>query len=114
MKKLITASILGIALFSVNAMADDSGYRYQTSRHNILIEEGPNDTYIYNVWNKPKKINQGAPDLVIENGSMWGPVSAPDRDCDRGMRGYDFTLGKVMISIAMYGCGAKGQPADAS
>lgn len=68
MKKLLSASILGVALFSANAMADDDGYRYQTSRHNILIEEGPNDTYIYNVWNKPRLIDKGLPDFEIKNG----------------------------------------------
>ena len=120
MKKCFGILLICLGLFSKIVMADsDEDIReiLQTSKHHILIAATggiPGDeTFSYRVWNKPKNAEHGKPDLLIDNGTMWGPVSATDRACMKGARGYNFTLKNTSINIAVFDCPEKGQPKHA-
>ncbi len=117
MGRYITPLLLGLCLIPALAAADsDEDIRaiLETRKHHIKIIAEGDDAYTYQVWNKPKKLDQGKPDWIITNGTAWGPVSATDVPCIRGSRGYDFTIHNTTINIALYGCPEKGQPKDAS
>ncbi len=117
MKKCFGILIICLGVFSKAVMADsDEDIReiLQTSKHHIEILADGNDTYTYRVWNKPKQVGQGQPDLEIPDGTMWGRISATDIECMKGAKGYDFTLKNVEIHITMDGCPKKGQPRNAT
>lgn len=62
-------------MFSVPVMADSAIYLFQTEKHQIKIQclgEMPSvfsDSCTYQAWNRPKKVDQGDPDLEIFNGT---------------------------------------------
>lgn len=116
MKKCLAASFICLAVASGTAIADRDEIIYeilQTSKHNIEIVDGGNDTYIYRAWNKPRQTGQGQPDFEIPNGTGWGRISASDIACMKGAKGYDFTLKNVGIHITMDDCPEKGRPKNA-
>ncbi len=120
MRKYFVTLWIGLVLVSTAVKADsdeDIREALQTSKHHILIstsDDVPGDeTFTYRAWNKPKKADQGEPDLMIDNGTMWEPVSATDITCMKGAKGYDFKLKNIDISLMIYGCPEKGQPSNA-
>ena len=63
MKKMILATLISIGLAASPAMADGGeweGLHFQTTRHRILIQDGPKETYIYKVWNNPGKSDRAS------------------------------------------------------
>ncbi|MBR7069050.1 MAG: hypothetical protein IKI30_01195 [Oxalobacter sp.] len=116
MRKCLVAILACMVMVSNAIMADSDETIYeilQTSKHNIEIVDGGNDTCIYRVWNKPKQIGQGQPDLEIADGTMWGRISVTDIACMKGAKGYDFKLKNVEIHITMDDCPEKGRPKNA-
>ena len=70
MKKLLTVGLVSLGLLSGSVFAEN----YQTSKHNIQISKSGNGKYIYRVWNKPKQIGQGKPDMELTNGDFESGV----------------------------------------
>lgn len=116
MKKKLVMLLISLGMVSTAVMADSDETIYEilhTSKHNIEIVDGRNDTCIYRVWNKPRQVGQGRPDLEIPDGTMWGRISVTDIECMKGAKGYDFKLKNVGIHITMDDCPEKGRPKNA-
>ena len=116
MKKKLVMLLISLGMTSTAVMADSDETIYEilhTSKHNIEIVDGGNDTCIYRVWNKPRQVGQGRPDLEIPDGTMWGRISVTDIECMKGAKGYDFKLKNVGIHITMDDCPEKGRPKNA-
>lgn len=116
MKKKLVMLLISLGMASTAVMADSDETIYEilhTSKHNIEIVDGRNDTCIYRVWNKPRQVGQGRPDLEIPDGTMWGRISVTDIECMKGAKGYDFKLKNVGIHITMDDCPEKGRPKNA-
>ena len=116
MKKRFAVGLVSLGMLSTNVFGGETyDELYETSRHNIRITcTLDEDNCTYQSWNKPRQVGQGKPDFEIRDGEQYGPVSDPDRACDKGAFGYHFILKEVRIDFAPFsGCREKGQPHNA-
>ena len=106
MKKRLTvlpAIILGLLCAPV--MADSATYLFQTSKHHIKVQcfgelsSLFSENCTYQAWNKPKKVEQGDPDLEINNGSANIESYMPVKGVHCRLRQFSFVDGDTAIHI---------------
>ena len=89
-------AVIALALgFASCVVAEDTGWRYTYSsiKHNIRVScpEVGSAQCTYKCWNKPRRVGQGRPDLVLEDGRH---ILYPN-----GNSLYRFTAGRVRIEV---------------